>query len=89
MKGALKSTLIALASCGVAWAGVIPSVDSHSEALDAQVQPVRASVTSLDASQLAAITPFVEFARVAYCPSEKLEGWGCGGNARTFMRLHM
>ncbi len=36
------------------------------------------SVTALSSSQLSAFAPFTQFARAAYCPSDKVKNWSCG-----------
>ena len=36
-------------------------------------------VTTLSASALAGLAPYTQFARAAYCPSNKVTGWACGG----------
>ncbi|KAI0046535.1 alpha/beta-hydrolase [Auriscalpium vulgare] len=38
----------------------------------------RAGVTTLTVAQLAAFTPFTQFARAAYCAPSKIQGWNCG-----------
>ncbi|KAH8978644.1 alpha/beta-hydrolase [Lactarius hatsudake] len=35
-------------------------------------------VTTLTSSQYAGFVPYVQFARAAYCPSNKIDGWQCG-----------
>src|SRR6266404_2051105 len=57
-------------------------------------QPLNVStgVTPLTISQYAAFVPYVEFARAAYCPPSKIDGWKCGGQCspHRFCRLsHM
>ncbi|KAH9025128.1 alpha/beta-hydrolase [Lactarius hengduanensis] len=45
-------------------------------------QPLNISqggVTTLTSSQYAEFVPYVQFARAAYCPSNKIVGWQCGG----------
>ncbi|KAF9464158.1 alpha/beta-hydrolase [Collybia nuda] len=34
--------------------------------------------TALSTNQISALTPFTQFARAAYCPPEKIQGWKCG-----------
>lgn len=41
--------------------------------------PIRRAVTPVPASVLAGLAPYTQFARAAYCPTSKLQGWGCGG----------
>ncbi|KAH8976636.1 Alpha/Beta hydrolase protein [Lactarius akahatsu] len=44
-------------------------------------QPLNISqggVTTLTSSQYAEFVPYVQFARAAYCPSNKIVGWQCG-----------
>ncbi|KAI0632143.1 alpha/beta-hydrolase [Trametes polyzona] len=36
------------------------------------------AVTALSSSQLASFAPFTQFARAAYCPSDKIKNWKCG-----------
>jgi hypothetical protein len=54
-------------------------------ALPAPVMPItfRArddnATTPVTKDQLAAFTSFTQFARAAYCPSDKLTDWKCGG----------
>lgn len=43
------------------------------------------AVTSLSVNQLSTIVPFTQFARAAYCPPEKIQGWQCGGMQLFFM----
>ncbi|KAJ3534314.1 hypothetical protein NM688_g7156 [Phlebia brevispora] len=38
----------------------------------------RRDVTPLSSDQLADLAPFTQFARAAYCPSDKIQGWQCG-----------
>jgi hypothetical protein len=38
-----------------------------------------ATVTELNYTQLDTYTPYIEFARAAYCDSKKITGWKCGG----------
>jgi hypothetical protein len=33
---------------------------------------------ALSANQISELTPFTQFARAAYCPPEKIQGWKCG-----------
>jgi hypothetical protein len=45
-------------------------------------QPLNISLgntTGLTASQFSAFTPYIEFARAAYCDANKIAGWKCGG----------
>jgi hypothetical protein len=37
------------------------------------------TVTKLNYTRLDAYTPYIEFARAAYCDSSKIAGWNCGG----------
>ena len=37
------------------------------------------TVTKLEHVQLDAYTPYIEFARAAYCSPNKVTGWECGG----------
>ena len=39
----------------------------------------RAIVTKLNYTQLDTYTPYIEFARAAYCDPNKIAGWKCGG----------
>ena len=39
----------------------------------------RSNVTQLSSNQFSEFVPFIEFARAAYCPPTKIEGWRCGG----------
>lgn len=36
------------------------------------------SVSALSAADLASLAPYTQFARAAYCPTSKLNGWNCG-----------
>ncbi|KII90747.1 hypothetical protein PLICRDRAFT_543894 [Plicaturopsis crispa FD-325 SS-3] len=36
------------------------------------------TVSTLSSSQLSAFAPYTQFARAAYCSSDKLQGWKCG-----------
>lgn len=38
----------------------------------------RDGVTTLSPSELSGLAPFTQFARAAYCPSDKVQGWNCG-----------
>ncbi|KAJ3491725.1 hypothetical protein NLI96_g519 [Meripilus lineatus] len=40
--------------------------------------PVTLDVTPITAGQLAALAPFTQFARAAYCPSDRIAEWTCG-----------
>jgi hypothetical protein len=37
------------------------------------------TVTKLNSTELDTYTPYIEFARAAYCDSNKIAGWKCGG----------
>jgi hypothetical protein len=37
------------------------------------------NLTELTPSQFAHFMPYIEFARAAYCDSNKIAGWNCGG----------
>jgi hypothetical protein len=37
------------------------------------------SMSGLNYTDLNAFTPYIEFARAAYCDSNKTKGWKCGG----------
>jgi|SRR6267142_176751 len=37
------------------------------------------NTTGLTANQFSAFTPYIEFARAAYCDANKIAGWKCGG----------
>lgn len=39
----------------------------------------RDGTTALSATQLGSFAPFTQFARAAYCPSDKIMSWQCGG----------
>ncbi|KAJ8461787.1 hypothetical protein ONZ45_g18174 [Pleurotus djamor] len=39
---------------------------------------VKRAVTALSSTELASFAPFTQFARAAYCPTSKLQGWKCG-----------
>ncbi|KAL0946173.1 hypothetical protein HGRIS_012436 [Hohenbuehelia grisea] len=43
-----------------------------------QAAPTKRSVTALSTSELSSFAPFTQFARAAYCPTSKLQGWQCG-----------
>ncbi|KAJ8522418.1 hypothetical protein ONZ45_g1007 [Pleurotus djamor] len=45
------------------------------------------AVTALSSTELASFAPFTQFARAAYCPTSKLQGWKCGGTASLFVSL--
>ena len=53
-----------------------------SGALAAPTSRSKRDVTALSSDQLAAFAPFTEFARAAYCPSDKIVGWQCGREYR-------
>ena len=36
------------------------------------------STSAVSASTLAGFAPFTQFARAAYCPSDKIQNWSCG-----------
>ncbi|KAI0345760.1 alpha/beta-hydrolase [Trametopsis cervina] len=61
------------------WAAALPS---GGELRDVRIEPVdisrRQGVSTLSSSALSAITPFIQFARAAYCPSSKIQNWSCG-----------
>ncbi|KAF8637954.1 hypothetical protein AX16_010587 [Volvariella volvacea WC 439] len=38
----------------------------------------RRAVSPLSTAELASFAPFTQFARAAYCPTSKLQGWRCG-----------
>ena len=38
------------------------------------------SVAQLSAADLGNLAPFTQFARAAYCPTNILQGWNCGGD---------
>jgi hypothetical protein len=38
------------------------------------------SVTQLSAADLSSLAPFTQFSRAAYCPTNTLQGWNCGGD---------
>ena len=42
------------------------------------------SVTALSAADLASLAPYTQFARAAYCPTSKLNGWNCGSKSFLF-----
>ena len=47
-------------------------------------QPLNAShgvMTVLTSNQIDGFTPYIEFARAAYCDSSKIAGWKCGGKS--------
>ena len=48
--------------------------------------PLRRDATALSSDELAAFAPFTQFARAAYCPSDKIQGWQCGREFR--VRFH-
>jgi hypothetical protein len=37
------------------------------------------TVTKVNYTHLDTYTPYIEFARAAYCDSNKIAGWKCGG----------
>ena len=41
--------------------------------------PFNTSHTELNHTQLDTYTPYIEFARAAYCNSSKITNWDCGG----------
>ena len=43
---------------------------------------VERAVSALSSAQLAAFAPFTQFARAAYCDSDKIADWGCGEACR-------
>ena len=43
-------------------------------------------VTALSAAALSAVTPFAHFAAAAYCPSDHVKRWGCGGSLFSYSR---
>ncbi|KAH8082433.1 alpha/beta-hydrolase [Cristinia sonorae] len=60
----------------------VPSTEPQVDAVDIEVSRVKAVaasvVTVVSAGQLASFSPYTQFARAAYCPSEKLTNWNCG-----------
>ncbi|KAJ3491706.1 hypothetical protein NLI96_g520 [Meripilus lineatus] len=53
----------------------LPNIDG----VDTQ-RPIPLRATPISGEELAAFTPFTQFARAAYCPSEYIKDWSCGGN---------
>ena len=37
------------------------------------------AMSKLNYTELSTFTPYIEFARAAYCDSNKIAGWKCGG----------
>jgi len=68
-------SLLPLISVSLAWAAIIPPTQVRTETA---AITARDGVTMLSPDLLAAITPFAQFARAAYCPSSKLTDWACG-----------
>ncbi len=62
----LTPLFLSLVSAGLVRAAVLPSL-------------IARDVTVLSADALSAITPFAHFAAAAYCPSDTVKDWGCGG----------
>lgn len=52
----------------------LPNIDG----VDTQ-RPIPLRATPISGEELAAFTPFTQFARAAYCPSEYIKDWSCGG----------
>ena len=50
---------------------------------------VRQSITELGAAEVAAFTPYSNFAAAAYCPPNKTATWSCGGTFFTVRRLRV
>lgn len=46
------------------------------------------AVTPLSSGDLAALAPFTQFARAAYCPTDVLKDWSCGGRFILISCLH-
>ena len=40
--------------------------------------PARRTTAAVSADALAGLAPFTQFARAAYCPSDKIANWSCG-----------
>ncbi|THH01907.1 hypothetical protein EW026_g883 [Hermanssonia centrifuga] len=61
--------------CSLAVAIAVPN-----PSLDAPILAKKSAdtVTQLSASALAALAPYTQFARAAYCDSSKVTGWACG-----------
>ncbi|KAI0345774.1 alpha/beta-hydrolase [Trametopsis cervina] len=71
----LSSLVFPLIFSGLAWAAAVPA-ELHTE--PAVAIAARQGVTTLSQAALSAITPYVQFARAAYCPTSKIAGWSCG-----------
>lgn len=71
---------LALVATGAALvhAASLPAVPA---AVEVDVLAAAAGVSTLSASAVAALTPFTQFARAAYCPSSGVTGWACGGTS--------
>ena len=41
----------------------------------------RSDLIQLSSTQFSEFVPFIEFARAAYCPPTRIEGWQCGGQS--------
>ncbi len=67
--------------CSLAVAIAVPN-----PSLDAPILAKKSAdtVTQLSASALAALAPYTQFARAAYCDSSKVTGWACGGKPSRF-----
>lgn len=65
---------------------MLPAVSLSSLALFARgiyaapTIPQERSVTQVSAAYLSSLAPFTQFARAAYCPTNILLGWNCGGD---------
>lgn len=82
----LSSLVFPLIFSGLAWAAAVPA-ELHTE--PAVAIAARQGVTTLSQAALSAITPYVQFARAAYCPTSKIAGWSCGGNVTYMMSLEI
>lgn len=57
---------------------LLPLVASVIGGLRQDPNMVRNDLIQLSSNQFAEFVPFIEFARAAYCPPTKIEGWHCG-----------
>ncbi len=70
----LTPLFLSLVSAGLVRAAALPSL-------------IARDVTALSADALSAITPFAHFAAAAYCPSNTVKDWGCGGEGIALLCL--
>jgi hypothetical protein len=61
------------------WLPFTPAASLAAGLLSGFQNPFDTTVTKLNYTRLDTYTPYIEFARAAYCNSNKIAGWKCGG----------